>query len=241
MLEHNRSKSLMQQFGTLLYRDLTVSWDERPVSEILDQFQSELHVDLFVFWETDSKDGINKNTPITLRLSNKPAIVILERIIEKLNKDGVCTWQLRDGMLEIGLKDEFSHGRSMELRTYSVKSLLFTIRDFDNAPEMGTSNGGGVDFGNPAEDPEQHTKEEEVQQLINTITDFVETEQWSVHGGNCTIRFYKGSLLVKAPDFVHRQLGGYSFLPKRPKNMKTRTFHFSGGSTSVQVPRVPNI
>jgi hypothetical protein len=144
-------------------------------------------------------------------------------------------------MLEIGLKDQFTQGRSMELRTYNVMDLLLTIRDFDNAPEMGTSDGGGVQYGNPAEDPERKTKEQEIQELIDNITDFVESEQWKVHGGNCTIRYYKGSLLVKAPDFVHRQLGGYGFTPIRPSTAKTRTMNFSGGSTTVRMPRVPNL
>ena len=96
-------------------------------------------------------------------------------------------------------------------------------------------------YGNPAEDPERKTKEQEIQELIDNITDFVESEQWKVHGGNCTIRYYKGSLLVKAPDFVHRQLGGYGFTPIRPSTAKTRTMNFSGGSTTVRMPRVPNI
>ncbi|MDP6692694.1 MAG: hypothetical protein QF444_00075 [Phycisphaerales bacterium] len=251
-IEHSHAKVL----GSLLYNDLTVSWDEQPVSKILDQFQRELQIDVFVFWESDTKKGIDKDLSITLKLTNQPAIVVLERIIEKLNNGEPCAWQLRDGMLEVGLKDQFTQGRSMELRTYDVMSLLLTIRDFDNAPAMGTNNGGGssgssggstpsggggVGFGDPPENPKRPTKEEEAQKLIDTITDFVESEQWKVHGGNCTIRYYRGSLLVKAPDFVHRQLGGYSFIPLQPKNMKTRTIKFTGGSTSVRIPRVPNI
>ena len=227
--------------GKLLYIDLSVSWDEQPVSEVLQQFQDELKIDMFVFWKSKDKDGIDKTTPITLKLTNQPAIVVLERIIEKLNNTTPSAWQLRDSMLEIGFKERFTQGSAMELRTYDVMSLLFTIRDFDNAPIMGTTGGGGVNFGGPTDDPNRLTKSEEVEQLISTITDLVESEYWKVHGGNCTIRFYKGSLLVKAPDFMHRQLGGYPFAPLRPKNMKTRTINFSGGSTSVRLPRVPNI
>jgi hypothetical protein len=227
--------------GALLYTDLTVSWDETPVSEVLEQLQHDLQVDTFIFWKRDIKDGIDKNTPITLRLSNQPAIIVLERIIEKLNHLAPHAWQLRDGMLEVGLKDTFTQTNAMELRTYDVMNLLFTIRDFDTAPVMGTTGGGGVNFGDPGEDPNRLTKDEEVQKLIATITDFVESEQWKVHGGNCTIRFYRGSLLVKAPDFVHRQLGGYSFAPLRPLGMKTRMIRFSDGLTKVQLPRIPNI
>jgi hypothetical protein len=208
---------------------------------VLQQLKDSLKIDTHYFWKTDTRNGIDQNTPITLHLKSQPAIVVLERIIEKLNTDEPSTWQLRDTMLEVGLKEQFTQGSSMELRTYDVMSLLFTVRDFDNAPTMGTTGGGGVNFDDPSDDPNRLTKEEEVQKLIDTITDFVESEQWNVHGGNCTIRFYKGSLLVKAPDFVHRQLGGYSFVPLRPKQMKTRTLRFTGGATTVRLPRIPNI
>ncbi|MBT4584261.1 MAG: hypothetical protein HOC93_04170 [Phycisphaerae bacterium] len=227
--------------GKLLYTDLSLSCDEQPVSQVLHQFQDDLNIDMFVFWKSKDKDGIDKSTPITLKLTNQPAIVVLERIIEKLNNTAPTAWQLRDSMLEIGFKERFTEGSAMELRTYDVMNLMFTIRDFDNAPTMGTTGGGGVNFGDPTDDPNRLTKNEEAEQLINTITDFIESEQWKVHGGNCTIRFYKGSLLVKAPDFVHRQLGGYPFAPLKPKNMKTRTIKFSGGAASVRLPRVPNI
>jgi hypothetical protein len=228
--------------GALLYTDLTVSWDAEPADAVLKQLQRELQIDMVVFWKTASKDGIDKTAPITLKLTDMPAIVVLERIIEKLNiNNDPSVWQLRDGMLEVGLKDQFTQGRSMELRTYDVMNLLFTIRDFDNAPVMGATGGGGVQFGGPTGEPDRATKEEEAQKLISTITDFVEPEQWKVHGGNCTIRLYKGSLLVKAPDFVHRSLGGYSFAPLRPRNIKTRTMTFTNGETKVRLPRVPNI
>ena len=151
-IQHSHAKIL----GAILYSDLSVSWDEQPIVDVLQQLQDDLHVDMFVFWESDSKDGIDKSTPITLKLPATPAIVVLERIIEKLNiNNEPSTWQLRDGMLEVGLKDQFTQGRSMELRTYDVMSLLFTIRDFDNAPEMGTTGGGGVQFGNPTEEPDR--------------------------------------------------------------------------------------
>ncbi len=211
--------------GKLLYTDLSLSCDEQPVSQVLHQFQDDLNIDMFVFWKSKDKDGIDKSTPITLKLTNQPAIVVLERIIEKLNNTAPTAWQLRDSMLEIGFKERITEGSAMELRTYDVMNLMFTIRDFDNAPTMGTTGGGGVNFGDPTDDPNRLTKNEEAEQLINTITDFIESEQWKVHGGNCTIRFYKGSLLVKAPDFVHRQLGGYPFAPLKPKNMKKRNIY----------------
>ncbi len=37
----------------------------------------------------------------------------------------------------------------------------------------------------------------------------IEPEIWSVHGGPARIAERGGFLVVRAPDFVHRQIGGY--------------------------------
>lgn len=41
----------------------------------------------------------------------------------------------------------------------------------------------------------------------------MEPEQWLTGGGTASIRYFQNSLLVRAPDFVHRQLGGYPWWP----------------------------
>ena len=58
------------------------------------------------------------------------------------------------------------------------------------------------------------TPEDEAQTIINLIIQFVEPDQWRDNGGDGgSITFYQGALLVRAPDYMHRQLVGYSFWP----------------------------
>ena len=43
------------------------------------------------------------------------------------------------------------------------------------------------------------------------ITDTVRPEVWKVNGGNATINFYRGHLIVTAPRSVHEMLSSQSF------------------------------
>jgi hypothetical protein len=75
----------------------------------------------------------------------------------------------------------------------------------------GGAGGGGTLFGGGGDSPERASHEELAGKLIKLIQLTVEPDIWL--SGAATIEYFQGSLMVKAPDFVHRQLGGYPFAP----------------------------
>ncbi len=77
----------------------------------------------------------------------------------------------------------------------------------------GGAGGGGAPFGPPSGDAERTSHEELAGKLIRLIQLTIEPDVWA--SGTATIEYFQGSLMVKAPDFVHRQLGGYPFAPTR--------------------------
>jgi hypothetical protein len=113
--------------------------------------------------------------------------------------------------------------------------LLFTIRNFD-APNLGTFDDDGDRGGNNAPDPSQ---QEEIDRIIDLIVKFIEPELWEQNGGPCSITNYKKTLLIKAPDFIHRQINGYSFLARQPSGVRERRVLYNKGGTRVIVDRLP--
>jgi hypothetical protein len=79
----------------------------------------------------------------------------------------------------------------------------------------GAGGGGGV-IGDPGEDPERPSEEDQAQQLMDIIQEQCEPEAW-LGGEWASMRYYQGVLIVRAPDFVHRQIDGYPFAPVRPR------------------------
>lgn len=242
--------------GTLLYTDISVDWQEVSARDAMGDLEALLGTAPQVYWERDNRPGMERELPITLRMENQPMLRVLDRLLDECSDSEECGWQLRDGLLEIGLKSHLGRRSAQELEVYPILDLLFVVRSFDNAPEMGTQNGagggsggasggggsggeggfggGGVTFGGPGEEPERVTNEERAEEIIEIITSLIEPTQWEVHGGNASIRYFRESLLVRAPNFVHRQIGGLDVVPVRPKGRPERTVSFEGGKTIIR-------
>ncbi len=76
----------------------------------------------------------------------------------------------------------------------------------------GGGGGGGVPFGTPGEPPARRAPEEKADQLIELIKSLVEPDVW-LDDSVASIRYYDGSIIVRAPDYVQRQVAGYGSLP----------------------------
>jgi hypothetical protein len=241
-VEHPHAKIL----GALVYTDISITSDGEEAAAVLHQIREELGILMQVYWENSHFEGISRTAPIFLTLENKPAVVVLERIMEQLSEDEEIAWQLRDGVLEVGFKSRFSNKTSLQLIQYPITDLLFTVRNFDDEPKMGGGGGGNsgsgltIGFGAPGNEPERKSKQQKIDKIIELITKFIEPDQWEENGGDCTIDSFQETLLVNAPDYMHRQIGGYPYRPIRPANVQTRRVDYSKGKTSVRVPRTSN-
>lgn len=262
-----RDSSKANHLGTLLYTDISVDFNETPVREAFNYIKSVLGVDIVVRYNDDRTGiGIDPETDITLTTKNKPAITVIELILEQCGDFDPCTWQLRKGYIEIGTKERLSVPSAQELRMYPIRDLLFEIPYFDNAPQFdlnssinqgggmggggggsggggggfggggggfggggggsggggggsGGGGGGGGVFGEPGDEPDRLSEDEKVEQIIDIIVEVVEPDAWVMTGGDAaSIRYYQGVLIVRAPDYIHRQIGGYPFGAKRTRS-----------------------
>ena len=251
----NRVQSDAELLGALVYTDMSVQFEGETAQEVLSHIKEELGVLMQVYWETERTEGFERDFPVHLTLKDQPALVVLERVLEQIGDMEDSTWQIRDGVVEVGFKTRFAKRLAQRLIVYPIDDLLFEIRDFDNPPQMGTSgsgggtgssgsgggnSGGGFNFGTPSEDPERLSKEELTERIIELIKKFVEPEQWDDAGGECTIDSYHETLLIRAPNFVHRQIGGYPFDPVRPRHLRKRSVRYSNENTKVIVPPQPS-
>jgi hypothetical protein len=79
----------------------------------------------------------------------------------------------------------------------------------------GGGGGGGTPFGESGEQPERRSAQEKAEELIDLIKSLVEPDAW-LDESVASIRYYDGSIIVRAPDFIQRQIGGYGMLPPAP-------------------------
>jgi uncharacterized membrane protein YgcG len=263
----NATKS--QLLGTLLYTDISVQFQDNNARDAINHIETVLGINIVGRYSDDrTGTGLDPEAPITLNVVNKPALTVLEMILDQAAGDEEATWQLREGYVEVGTKERLASGSALEIRYYSIKDLLFTAPQFNNAPALdlnnalnqgqnqrgggggggggagGGSGGGGGNqgniFGNSQPEEPRMTEAERAQQIIDLIVETVEPDGWDISGGTwATIRYYQGTLIIKAPDFIHRQIGGYPFAI-RPVLTTTqasgpRYVMFTGGVSTVEL------
>ena len=228
-----KDNSKLTHLRTLLHTNISVDFDETPIRDAFAYIKHILKVDIVVRYNDDrTKRGIDPDTPITLRSTDKPVLNIIESILEQCDELDPCTWQLRKGYIEIGTKERLSVPSAREMRMYPIRDLLFEIPHFNNAPKFdlqsainqggdggggrggggggGAGGGGGSIFGEPGDEPERITEDEKVEQIIDIILEMIEPDAWIVNGGNAaSLSYYNGVLIIRAPDYIHRQLGKY--------------------------------
>jgi hypothetical protein len=213
-----------ENLGSLVYNDLTIQIDEIEAEAVLETLAQELNVLMTVYWAKDAGDGCEREKKVSLQLRNQPAVVVLNRIVQQLgSEEHEAAWQLRDGVIEIGLKNKLSQKQFQRIETYPIIDLVFNLKNFSTTSQRNGT--GGIESA--------VQKQQRIDAVIEKITKFVEPEVWEQNGGPCTITNYNETLIVQAPNFVHRQLGGYSFAPTKPEGMPTRSVQFNGDRTSV--------
>ena len=227
--EHPNARVL----GQLVYTDISIDVEKIPAKIVIEQFEKDLDIDMNVYWATDTKKGLQEDALITLSLQNKPALVILERVLAQMTDNQSATWQLRHGVLDVGLKLPLAT-RTAQLESYYIRDVLFKVRNF-TAPELGTFDGDGD--GGVEDDPS--SEEEEIEKIIDLIRTFVEPDLWEENGGPCSITNYKKTLLVNAPDFVHRQISGYEYEARMPIDARRRRVQYNGATVRIIVNRIP--
>ena len=219
----------------LMNTRLPVTFDETPTRDALKFIAEAANVAMVPRWRSDKNpDGMDPDELITMQLPSLTALDALEYVLAQLPAESSCTWQLRPGFLEVGTRENLSRRGSLVTKLYPIKDLLYTVPYFDNAPNFnlafalnqgagfggggggmggggGGGGGGGSLFGNGGDSGPRETAEEAARRLIQLIKSVVEPEAWEADWA--FIDFYKDSLVVRAPDYVHRALGGYSFLP----------------------------
>lgn len=212
-----------------MFRPITTEFNENKLEDVMKFLEDFTGATLEGHWAKDGAEGLNPEQLITLKVRNMPALTVLERVLAKASTDlvsGGATWQMTQyGTLEIGPKSILNRSKRVEL--YDIHDLLIEIPRFDEVPQIdlqsllqqsqGGGGGGQSPFTNDqddARDENRITLQEKGEEVMRLLTQLVEPEEWVDGGGEGgTIRYYNGNLLVNAPDYMHRQIAGYSYWP----------------------------
>ncbi|HLP84607.1 MAG TPA: hypothetical protein VK157_09690 [Phycisphaerales bacterium] len=237
-----RSSGIPQRDTLLkMMTPVTAEFENRRLEDVMNFIKTVTSADLEIMWADDKNpNGLDKDTEITAKANNLTMLRFLEVILERVavadsalsSTTAMPTWQMSDsGAMQIGPRTRLNAFKRVEV--YSVNDLLLETPNYTGVPEFdlqqalqsGQRGGGGGGQGpfqdGDNEDPERRPTAEKADELRTILQELVEPDQWQDRGGEGgTMRFFQGAFIVNAPDYIHRQLNGYSYWPSGTRAMK---------------------
>lgn len=241
-------------YGKMLNTTLTVEFNENPLRDVVDFLATIGDVDILTQWQDPTSfggEGLDPERPITLVLNRQTSLLtVLELVLEQAS-DVECSWSLGEGFIKIGTKDMLDKDRYVMI--YPVRELLLSVPTFDNAPELdlnallqetsnigqGGGGGGGGQFfdEDEEEDTARQSEDEAADELMDIIMEIVDPYRWELAGGTGgSMRYFRGSLIVNAADYLHRQVAGYPFEPA-PQRLLSSAGSGAAMVSAYNVPR----
>ncbi|TVQ34093.1 MAG: hypothetical protein EA376_00740 [Phycisphaeraceae bacterium] len=207
-----------------MMRTVSIDLTDARLEDVMEFITEVSGAQLEPMWQDDrTAEGLDPEMTVSVRVQNATMLTLLERVLNQAERDffGGATWQFNEtGVMEVGPKSRLNRGAIVKL--YDINDLLFVMPSFTEFPALDLDSvlaqrrGGGA--GGIFRDTDQQARdqapvEERAQDIIDIITTVVEPEQWVDFGGDAaSARHYSGSLLIRAPDYIHRQIGGYDFM-----------------------------
>jgi hypothetical protein len=232
----------------------SVDFKDIPGKLALEIWSDQTNVPLVVSWKALEAQGVDPNSPITLTLGKVPAEQVLKLIVQQLHPDPIGNDELlldiQQWYVRIMTKEDALRRSTTKL--YFIGDLLMDIPNFEGPKfdlnealsntSSGGSNGGGGgnDQGNQlfpdtneADKEKPLSKQEKADRIADMVRNTIEPDIWRANGGEYgSVRYYRGMLVVKAPEFVHQQIGGMTGASVNKSTSKRKTTTTSNRSSA---------
>jgi hypothetical protein len=190
-----------------------VDFRQTPFEEAVEFLRNKSGVNVTAKWRELESAGIDRNTPITLRVANLPLKRVLELVCDEAGGGSTVVMDTRehDGAVVISTRDD--NARYAVVRLYDVQDLIRT--HYDSRVQLGwrpppTANSGGSGGGSSGfgSGYPQEPHVEAVETLTRMITEYVAPYMWRDNGGTIgNIREINGRLLITATPQMHEEIG----------------------------------
>ena len=206
--------------ATMQSRRIPVNFNETPLANVLDFIKAVTLLNVDTDWQSLEEVGINRETPVTLNLTNVTVETALSRVIERVSPDQFsgAAWSITDGVLTVASRDVINRNKALVI--YDIRDLIVEVPDYINAPDFdlntvlqqGGGEGGGQGqspFTEDNADRERRTLEERTTEIIDIITTNIDPNGWQANGGDVgMIQQLGGNLIVTNTPANHRAIHG---------------------------------
>jgi hypothetical protein len=166
-------------------------------------------------WQQLQEAGINPDQLVSVGGAGLTTERALRLIMDQMGDNVPLVYDITPWYVEV-LTKEHANRRSI-VQVYLIGDLLHAVPNFTDAPvfdlsvvgQSGKAGGGGGNiFQQPPDAGQQPSRQEQIEAIVKLITDTIEPEIWTTNGGqHGSISVYRDSLIIRAPRYVHQQIG----------------------------------
>ena len=191
--------------------------DNVALVDALDFLRDIAGVNIEVDWKALEAINISKNAQINLNLHDVSAGKVLSLILSEAGPGDLLTFYVDQNVVEITTREIAD--QKMVTVVYYVLDLLqpnptfdYTIQNIGGGSAQVTGGGGGSGTSSITQGTQSNTSgktmEDKANDLIKLIETVVRPEVWRDNGGQASMAFINGNLIVTAPRSVQEAIGG---------------------------------
>lgn len=208
--------------------------NENRFEDVLKFINSVTQIPVDADWESLAAIGVEKDTPVTLKVQNPITIqAAVERILSKVSRDQFqrAGWAVNDGILTVASDEALRKNKVLVI--YNIQDLLFQIPNYRQVPQIdlnsvlqgGQGGGGQSPFSGDDQQQQQNddpaVRERRVRQIVDIIYANVDFDGWKDNGGETgALQELNGSLIITNTPKNHREIVGLLSKLREIRNMQ---------------------
>ena len=186
-----------------------VHFDDLPLDKAIDALREATHANFAVNWRGLEAAGIDKTTPVTLKLTNIPLGQALRLLLDGTG-GGVVPLRAEANASVIVVSTAEDLDRRTEARVYDVRDLLIADAQFiyGGGPATRPAGGGASLFYTaPPSTAPVNPYEESVDRLKRIIMDTIAPDSWRDNGGTIgSVNDFDGLLIITSTPQYHQEI-----------------------------------
>ncbi|NNM87370.1 MAG: hypothetical protein HKL95_02495 [Phycisphaerae bacterium] len=197
-----------------------------PFQDAVQYLRDTTGANIFVNWASLEAAGVLKTTPIDLNLRYVSAEELVKLMLAQVSPQTPLISYVHDNVLTITTVAQANQQRVT--RVYDIQDLIMTIPNFTNFPQFNLqsatqntntsvssgSAGSANTQGNPfsgtssGSSTPTSTPATRAKAIVRLIEHTIHPSLWTAGGGQCSITYFRGQLVVSAPVYVQQLIGG---------------------------------
>lgn len=197
-----------------------------PFQDAIQYLRDTTGANIFVNWAALQAAGVMKTSPIDLDLRYVSAQELVKLMLAQVSPQTPLISYVHDNVLTITTVAQANQRRVT--RVYDIQDLIMTIPNFTNFPQFNLqsatqntntsvssgSAGSATNQGNlfsgsgAASSAASSTPATRAKAIVRLIEHTIHPSLWTSGGGQCTITYFRGQLVVSAPVYVQQLIGG---------------------------------